>query len=46
MWEPVIYIPVGDWSANTSEVIGNIPSPGVIASPYLKVTIGGGGFRR
>jgi hypothetical protein len=39
-----IGIPVDTWRDDFGTVSG-IPSPGTVVSPYLRLTIGGGGFR-
>ena len=38
-------IPVDDWRTDYNETV-DAPSPGTIFSPYLRLTIGGGGFRK
>lgn len=40
-----IGIPVDTWRDDSGSVTG-IPSPGTFVSPYLRLTIGGGGFRK
>ena len=40
-----INVPVGDWYDDDGSISG-IPSPGTVISPYLRLTIGGGGFKR
>jgi hypothetical protein len=40
-----IGIPVDTWRDDFGAVSG-IPSPGTVVSPYLRLTIGGGGFRK
>lgn len=40
-----IGIPVDTWRDDEGAVTG-IPSPGTFLSPYLRLTIGGGGFRK
>lgn len=40
-----IGIPVDTWRDENGSVTG-IPSPGTVVSPYLRLTIGGGGFRK
>ena len=38
-------VPVDTWRDDEGSVTG-IPSPGTVISPYLRLTIGGGGFRK
>ena len=40
-----IGIPVDTWRDDYGKVTG-IPSPGTFVSPYLRLTVGGGGFRK
>ena len=40
-----IALPVDTWRDDVGTVTG-IPSPGSFVSPYLRLTIGGGGFRK
>lgn len=39
-----ITLPMGDWYSGSDLVLGNIPLPGILYNPYLKITIGGGGI--
>ena len=40
-----IGIPIDTWRDDSGSVSG-IPSPGTVISPYLRLTMGGGGFRK
>ena len=40
-----IGIPIDTWRDDFGPVSG-IPSPGTVVSPYLRLTLGGGGFRK
>ena len=40
----MLNVPVGDWKADHGTVIEGPPSPGSVAVPYLRLTLGGGGF--
>jgi hypothetical protein len=41
----IIGVPIGNWYNEDRDVNG-IPSPGTVISPYLRLTIGGGGFKK
>lgn len=39
-----LMVPIGGWYSQTDLVVGNIPIPGFMYIPYVKINIGGGGI--